>query len=155
MQPPELTIILVVEHNEADAEHLLHSLANLQRPYRLERVSSSEAAIDYLSGAGPYADRERFPFPALVLLDMQLPQTSGSDLLDWLKQHQDLNPMLVLILSNGSLAYTGKSMETHGNVTISYLPFLKPLGREIVAAMHDLFEVWNAISKQLVGVPAT
>ena len=36
---------------------------------RMRVVGDGEQAIKYLSGAEPYADREKYPVPCLVLLD--------------------------------------------------------------------------------------
>lgn len=47
----------------------------------LVAVGDGEKAVAYLSGAGAYGDRERFPFPSLVLLDLKLPLLSGLDVL--------------------------------------------------------------------------
>jgi hypothetical protein len=36
-----------------------------------------KGAMDYLSGSGEYADRERFPLPCLTPLDLKLPRVMG------------------------------------------------------------------------------
>ena len=38
-------------------------------------------AIQYLAGEGKFSDRAKFPLPALVLLDLKLPDKSGLEVL--------------------------------------------------------------------------
>lgn len=53
---------------------------NLINPVQL--VQDGEEAINYLSGAGAFADRDRFPLPVLMLLDIQLPRRTGLEVLE-------------------------------------------------------------------------
>ena len=52
----------------------------------IQVASDGQQAIDYLKGAGKYADREKFPLPCLVLLDLKLPYVMGLDVLKWIRQ---------------------------------------------------------------------
>ncbi len=61
-----------------------------------------EEAIDYLSGSGAYADRTKFPWPALMLLDLKMPGVDGFGVLEWFRQFKkgkDL-PIVVMTASN-------------------------------------------------------
>ena len=40
-------------------------------------VEDGEKAVAYLSGSGPYADREKYTVPGFVLLDLKIPLLSG------------------------------------------------------------------------------
>jgi DNA-binding response OmpR family regulator len=63
-------------------------------------VSDGQQAIDYLSGAGKFADREKFPLPCLVLLDLKLPRVMGLDVLKWIRQQARVAlPVIVLTAS--------------------------------------------------------
>jgi CheY-like chemotaxis protein len=73
---------------EDDAQHRLLiraalDAAKLANPVQL--VSDGDAAIAYLGGGGAYADRERYPLPVLVLLDVHMPGASGLEVLAWLR----------------------------------------------------------------------
>src|SRR5207248_367758 len=54
-----------------------------------------------LQGAGKFADRELFPLPCLVLLDLKLPDVMGLDVLKWIRQESGL-PLAVVMLSASS-----------------------------------------------------
>ncbi len=51
----------------------------------LRMVSHGQAAIDYLSGAGAYGERGEYPLPAVVLLDLNLPEVHGFEVLEWIR----------------------------------------------------------------------
>lgn len=76
-----LSTILLVEDNPDDAELIRYAFAKAGIANPLVSVDDGEAALAYLSGAEPYADRRRHPLPALVLLDLKLPRCSGFDVL--------------------------------------------------------------------------
>jgi CheY-like chemotaxis protein len=91
--------ILVAEDDRNDA--LLLKLAFGQAgvkawPYF---VSDGKEAIDYLRGEQPFNDRVRHPWPDLLVLDLKMPRMTGFDVLEWLRQRHDLNPLSVLVLS--------------------------------------------------------
>ena len=47
-------------------------------------VEDGEEVISYLKGEGIYADREKYPFPILLLLDLKMPKINGFQVLEWL-----------------------------------------------------------------------
>jgi CheY-like chemotaxis protein len=66
----------------------------------IQVASNGQQAIDYLKGAGEFADREKFPLPCLVLLDLKLPYVMGLDVLRWIRQQP--GPALVVIMLTAS-----------------------------------------------------
>jgi CheY-like chemotaxis protein len=56
-------------------------------------------AYDYLAGEGNYADRDRHPLPALILLDLHLPGRGGLDLLSWIRKQSELADLPVVMFS--------------------------------------------------------
>jgi len=61
-------------------------------------VSDGRQAINYLEGAGKFADRTQFPLPGLVLLDLKLPYVMGIEVLRWIRQ-QPGTPIIVVVLT--------------------------------------------------------
>lgn len=66
----------------------------------MQVIQDGDAAIDYLDGAGDYTDRDRYPFPVLILLDLKLPRRSGLEVLGWLRQQPELRRLPVIILTS-------------------------------------------------------
>lgn len=92
--------ILIVEDDANDVILLRRAFrkANLGNP--LQMASDGEEAIRYLAGEGPYADREKFPLPGLLLLDLKLPRKSGFEVLEWLKDRQGIRRLPVVVLTS-------------------------------------------------------
>jgi CheY-like chemotaxis protein len=79
-------VILLVEDDSNDAFFISRALTELGFDGRIEHVTATQAARDYLSGAGIYADREKFPQPDIVVSDSILPgRGSGIELLEWMR----------------------------------------------------------------------
>jgi CheY-like chemotaxis protein len=48
-------------------------------------------------------DRNSFPLPAIVVIDMRLPDGSAADFARWIRAHPQLNRMVVIVLSGTAL----------------------------------------------------
>jgi CheY-like chemotaxis protein len=71
--------------------------AGVRQPIRV--VRDGDAAIQYLAGTGPYADRGAHPLPCLLLLDQKLPGRSGLEVLEWVRTKSAVCTLPVLLLS--------------------------------------------------------
>jgi CheY-like chemotaxis protein len=91
--------VLLVENNPDDARLAQLAFEKAQITHSLNLVANAVQAIDYLNGRGMYSDRERFPLPKLVLLDLGLPGVSGFELLDHLRHDPELKNLPVTVLS--------------------------------------------------------
>jgi CheY-like chemotaxis protein len=96
----ERSIILLVEDREDDIllVRRAFSAANLDAP--LQVVRDGEEAIAYLEGIGKYQNREEFPLPDLVLLDLKLPGLDGYDVLQWIRSNPALKALRVIVLTS-------------------------------------------------------
>ena len=92
--------ILYVEDDPLDrdmAETMFNRLCMRNPRYF---VGSGGEAIDYLYGRGRFEDRGRHPFPALVLLDVSMPEMDGFEVLSQIRQEADFRSLPVVMLSN-------------------------------------------------------
>src|SRR6476469_5354913 len=92
--------ILLVEDDPNDVYFLLYAFdqAGLQNPVKV--VEDGQQAIEYLSGTGKYKDREQYPLPYLILLDLKLPKVMGLDVLRWMATRPESSSALVIVLSS-------------------------------------------------------
>jgi len=65
-------------------------------------VTDGQQALDYLTGKGSYADRESYPLPCIMFLDLKLPYVHGFEVLDRIRQRTDLNSLVVVVLTGSS-----------------------------------------------------
>lgn len=94
--------ILLVEDNEDDIFLMLRAMkgAGISNPHHV--VEDGQAAIDYLSGVGDFADRAEHPMPAIIFLDLKLPIRSGLDVLAWIRSRPDFEGVVVVVLTSSS-----------------------------------------------------
>ena len=97
-----LPTLLLVEDNEDDVFLMKRALkaAGIENP--LQIAEDGQAAIDYLSGAGTHADREKSPLPTIVFLDLKLPFKSGHEVLEWIRQQPRFTNLVVIVLTSSN-----------------------------------------------------
>jgi CheY-like chemotaxis protein len=62
-------------------------------------VRDGAEAIDYLSGTGKFANRDEFPVPSLLLLDLKMPNKDGFEVLQWVRHQPGLSRLRVVVLT--------------------------------------------------------
>ncbi len=100
----DLSPVLLAEDNADDVFLIRRAFHDTGTLNPLHVVGNGEEAIQYLAGAGKFADRAAFPFPALFLLDLKMPVKDGLEVLRWLNQNPDIPRKLpVVVLSSTEL----------------------------------------------------
>jgi len=92
--------ILLVEDEPNDAFFFQRAMSKAGMMNPLQVAKDGQAAIDYLQGAGKFAQRAEFPLPALILLDLKLPFVMGLDVLKWIRQQCEWAPIVVILSSS-------------------------------------------------------
>jgi two-component system response regulator len=91
--------ILQVEDDPNDVFFLNYALKKAGVTNPVQIAVDGQQAIDYLAGVGKYADRELYPMPCLVLLDLKLPYVMGLEVLTWIRLNPQSESLVVIILS--------------------------------------------------------
>jgi CheY-like chemotaxis protein len=102
LPPKEKYAVLLVDDSADDRWFMRRALRNHPRLVLVKELGDGDQAIAYLSGQEPFADRETFPFPDVLLLDLKMPRTTGCEVLEWL-QTQSFSELVVFVLSGSSL----------------------------------------------------
>jgi CheY-like chemotaxis protein len=91
--------ILLVEDNSDDVMLVHAALKRVKMDHTLMIVADGQQAMAYLQGDGLYADRGKFPFPSLMLLDLLLPKIDGFQVLQWIRAHPQLRRLPVTVFT--------------------------------------------------------
>ncbi|HEY3707464.1 MAG TPA: response regulator [Terracidiphilus sp.] len=78
--------ILLVEDDPSDSILIKRAFDKAELNATLVRAKDGDDAVAYLDGTGPYQNREEYPLPSLVLLDIKLPRRSGFEVLSWIRR---------------------------------------------------------------------
>ena len=119
--PKEKYGVLLVDDSEDDRHFMRLALRRHPRFEVIGELGDGEDAILYLSGTDQFADREQFPLPDVMLLDLKMPRRTGFEVLEWL-QTQPFKSLVVVVVSGsilpqdvaqslalGAAAYHGKT----------------------------------------------
>ena len=103
MAPNDEPFILIVEDDPDDAA-LIEALLYVGLIHaKIHRVVSASEARSYLAGKGPYKDRNRFPLPSLIILDLGLPGSfgfeGGFEVLAWLAERTGFSSIPVIVFT--------------------------------------------------------
>lgn len=91
--------ILLAEDEETDVIFMRLALEAAQVSHPLQVVKDGRETVDYLGGTGKYRNRQAYPLPALLLLDLKLPQLLGLEVLRWVRLQPELTELPVIICS--------------------------------------------------------
>jgi CheY-like chemotaxis protein len=95
--------VLLAEDEPADVFLIERAVRKMQFPVSLQVAKNGEEAIAYLSGEREFSNRERFPIPALLLLDIKMPRKTGFDVLEWLKYNGSFAHMPVVMVTSSAI----------------------------------------------------
>lgn len=92
--------ILYAEDDENDAFLVQHAFAKAGITRPLVIVNSGKAVIDYLSSH--CSNGSATPVPSLVLLDLNMPGTSGLEVLKWIRATPVVSTLVVIMLTSSN-----------------------------------------------------
>ena len=131
--------ILLVEDSRMDVELTLDAFREARLANTISVASNGQAALDYLFGRGPYADRTTYPLPNLILLDLKLPGIDGHMVLREIKGTPELKRLPVIILTSSK--EEGDRALSYDNGANSYL--VKPVSFEgFLDVVRQLEDYW-------------
>lgn len=94
--------VLLADDSEDDRFLVARALKRSDALQLVHEVENGEHAVNYLRGADQFSDRELFPFPDLLLLDLKMPRMDGFDLLEWMRDN-GCKPSKVVVFSSSPL----------------------------------------------------
>jgi CheY-like chemotaxis protein len=143
MTAPSFSVL----HVEDDANDVLlvqRAFRKSSAPATLNAVSDGDKAIAYLSGVEEFANREKFPLPHLVLLDLKMPRKSGLEVLAWIRGQPALRRLVVVVFTSSKHDQDiNKAYELGAN---SYL--VKPVGFDaLFETVKSVTHYWGNLNQ--------
>jgi CheY-like chemotaxis protein len=140
MENRQFSVLLVEDDlNDIFLVKRAFKLAQIKNP--LQIVTDGEEAVNYLRGESKYADREAWPLPKLIVMDIKMPRKTGFEVLEWVKQgHTPLRLIPVVIVSSSdSPSDINRAYELGAN---AYM--VKPVDyREVEHLFHAITQYWG------------
>jgi CheY-like chemotaxis protein len=136
--------ILHVDDDANDLLLLKHACRTANLNYCVEGANDGEIAISYLSGRDPYANRQQYPVPDLLLLDLKMPRKTGFEVLQWIRDQPSLRRMLVFVFtSSRHQEDIDRAYELGAN---GYL--VKPVGFERLVEELQALNQWLGLNER-------
>lgn len=103
--------ILLVEDNRMDIELTMDAFREARLGNSVHVAKNGVEALDYLFGREQYGDREQYPLPDIILLDLKMPGIDGFEVLRRVKAEPEIKRIPVIILT---------SSREEGDLALSY-----------------------------------
>jgi CheY-like chemotaxis protein len=91
--------ILIADDDEEDRMMTKLALEHGRLANDLRFVEDGEELMDYLRRRGKYHDRELYPDPGLILLDLNMPRKDGREALSEIKRDPEFRRIPVVVLT--------------------------------------------------------
>jgi len=145
--------ILLAEDDQNDVYLMRQAFAAAAILNPLIVVNNGREAVEYLGGKGTYAQREKYPLPALILLDLKMPWMDGFDVLKWLRRRPEFHSLPAVILTSSKL----QSDMDQSRLMGVYDYRVKPHNLAgLVTLLEDIRKCWlGGKTKLLLKIPDT
>lgn len=136
--------VLLVEDDLNDVLFIQRAFCQADIKATVQAVHDGDAVIEYLQGSGSYADRDRYPLPTIILLDLKLPRRSGIEVLTWIRQQPIVCRIPVIVLTSSK--ETTDVNQSYDLGVSSYL--VKPVSFNVLAKMVSTLDAyWLGFNK--------
>ena len=140
--------ILLVEDNPDDEILTVRALKKNNILNDIIVVRDGAEALDYLFGAGSYADRDMTVMPQLILLDLKLPKIDGLEVLRRVRGNEKTRLLPVVVLTSSSEEQD--MIESYSLGANSYIR--KPVDfNQFSEAVKNLGLYWLVLNESPVG----
>jgi CheY-like chemotaxis protein len=129
--------------DDIEALQITFKKVGVGNPFRI--VKSGEEAISYFKGEGAFKNRDEFPLPHILLLDLKMPGMDGFHVLEWLGEQKEFKKLLIVVLSGHQGLHEVKRAYNLGANSFLF----KPCSPEDIANLMKSFrEYWTPLLTQ-------
>ncbi|HET6991527.1 MAG TPA: response regulator, partial [Bacteroidia bacterium] len=138
--------ILIADDDEEDRMLIIDALKESRLSNNIQSVEDGQELMDYLRGENRFSDREKYPLPGIILLDLNMPKKDGREALKEIKSDNVLRSIPIIVLT------TSKAEEdilrTYNLGVNSFIT--KPVS---FSGMIDVMKVLNRYWFEIVELP--
>jgi CheY-like chemotaxis protein len=136
--------VLLAEDSDDDAQLVQLALTRGGVRQPLQHVTDGLEAVEYLCARMPYEDREKFPFPRVLITDLKMPRMNGFELLEWISNHPECSVIPIVVLS--ASAHEADVDRAYSLGASAY--FRKPATlNELTRMLKTVFDFWTRCRK--------
>jgi CheY-like chemotaxis protein len=136
--------ILLVDDNDSDVAITLRAFNKLKIKSKVHVVNDGQEALDYIHHRGKYHDKEKFPRPDLILLDINMPKLDGFGVLNKLKSEPKYNYIPIIMLTSSRAEED--IVKSYKDGAASFIP--KPINYDdFVKVVKGMYSYWQKLSK--------
>lgn len=126
------------QHQQMFSERALNKALSHQST--VHAVSSGNEAIAYMIGEGEFSDRDRYPFPTLVITDLNMPDGDGFHVLEFMQCNQEWAVVPRVLFSTS---------DSDDDVRTAYVLgasayHIKSIGAKLVESMDSIIGYWTS-----------
>ncbi len=140
--------ILIADDDPEDRMLIVDALKESRLTNKIREVEDGEDLMNYLRNKGKYADKDKFPMPGFILLDLNMPRMDGREALKEIRNDKRLKSIPVIVLT------TSKAEEdiikTYNLGVNSFIT--KPVS---FSAMVDVMKTLNKYWFEIVELPSS
>lgn len=92
-------LILIADDDAEDRMLLKEALEENRLKNAIQFVENGEELMEYLQSRGKFTNREKYPLPGLILLDLNMPKKDGREALKEIKEDPQLRFIPVVVLT--------------------------------------------------------
>ena len=135
--------IFLVEDNPMDVELIIDAFKEARLSNQIVVAKSGKEALEYLLGEAGFSDRNKYPLPDIILLDLKLPGIDGHEVLRRIKSTIKLKRLPVIILTSSK--DEGDRAMSYDNGANSYL--VKPVAfDEFLKVVKQVSDYWLTLN---------
>jgi CheY-like chemotaxis protein len=95
--------ILIVDDDDNDIFFVKRAFTDINVHCTFQMLKNGQQVVEYLDGQGEYANREKYPLPMMILMDLKMPMMDGFEVLAWLRSRPGIKVIPTIVFSSSDL----------------------------------------------------